>query len=226
MQHDLEPDKMSDVDLVSRIFRISREAAFKALDDPQRPGMCQLKYKSFKQLTDIEGIGAQTAHKMKGAVELHLRLNQPEIIKHQIYTPDGAAKILAPYLKDHSEEHFVSMYLNRNNVVLGISDLHVGTSTATVVDIKKILRKALDYNASSMIIGHNHPSGALKPSQGDIEVTQKLKSACDTFDIDLLDHIIIPQGKGLKKYYSFSEEGMLKEPRMQYRQLKRSGMEL
>lgn len=103
------------------------------------------------------------------------------------------------------EECFV-LYLNRANVPLGIQKLSKGGITGTVVDVRIILATALKSLATGIIVAHNHPSGQLKPSQSDIELTKRLKSGCDLLDIAMLDHIVLtPDGN----YYSFADEGCL-----------------
>lgn len=103
------------------------------------------------------------------------------------------------------QEEFKVMLLNRINQVLGIYSLSKGGVSGTVVDVKLIFAVALKCNASAIILAHNHPSGALKPSDADIEITQKIKSCSDFLDIQLLDHLIVTK----IGYYSFSDEGML-----------------
>lgn len=104
------------------------------------------------------------------------------------------------------QEHFVIMYLNQGNKILGVYRLSRGGITGTVADIRLILGVALKTAACSLIISHNHPSGNLKPSQSDIEVTNKIKEACKIMDLKLLDHLII-NSEG--SFFSFGEEGLL-----------------
>ena len=95
--------------------------------------------------------------------------------------------------------------LNRANRVLGIHSLSKGGISGTIVDIKLVLSIALKCNASSLIMVHNHPSGQLTPSESDKNITAKLKDACKTVDLVLLDHLIISK----LNYYSFSDEDNL-----------------
>ncbi len=103
------------------------------------------------------------------------------------------------------QEEFKVLLLNRANIVLGIYPLSKGGVVGTVVDVKLIFGVALKCNASGMILCHNHPSGNLKPSKQDIEITKKIKQCSELFEISLLDHLIISNFG----YYSFSEEGNL-----------------
>ena len=103
------------------------------------------------------------------------------------------------------QEEFKVLLLNRNNQVLGIYPLSKGGVSGTVVDAKLVFSVALKCNASNIIIAHNHPSGSKKPSNADIEITRKLKSASKFLDIKLLDHIILSKDG----YYSFSDNSLM-----------------
>lgn len=102
-------------------------------------------------------------------------------------------------------EQFLVLLLNRANKVLGVHKVSSGGATGTVADPKQIFTAALKATACALIISHNHPSGNLKPSRQDQELTQKIKEAGNFLDIRLLDHLIVtPEG-----YYSFADEGLL-----------------
>jgi DNA repair protein RadC len=104
------------------------------------------------------------------------------------------------------QEQFIVLYLNRSNLVLGGHKVFTGGLTGTVADIRLILGIALKACACNIIISHNHPSGNLKPSGADQELTNKLKEAGKLIDITLLDHIILsPEGS----FYSFADEGLI-----------------
>ena len=104
------------------------------------------------------------------------------------------------------QEQFIVLYLNRANLVLGGHKVFTGGLTGTVADVRLILGIALKACACSIIISHNHPSGNLKPSGADQELTNKLKEAGKLMDITLLDHIILsPEGS----FYSFADEGLI-----------------
>jgi len=105
------------------------------------------------------------------------------------------------------QERFVAMYLNRVNRVLGVYELSTGGMTGTVADIRLVLSVALKTAATGIIIAHNHPSGNLKPSVSDLELTRRIKEGATILEIKLLDHLIIsPIRRG---YYSFADEGEL-----------------
>lgn len=104
------------------------------------------------------------------------------------------------------QEQFVVMYLNRANRVLGIYRSGIGGITGTVADPRLILATALKVAAVSIILSHNHPSGNLRPSRQDEEITQKLREGAKFMDIKVLDHLILDY-KG--QYYSFADEGLI-----------------
>ena len=104
------------------------------------------------------------------------------------------------------QEQFVAMYLNRTNRVLGCYNLSKGGITGTVADLRLILGTALKTAATGIIIGHNHPSGNLVPSQADIQLTKKLLEASKVMDITLYDHIILCTDG---KYLSLADEGLI-----------------
>ena len=104
------------------------------------------------------------------------------------------------------QERFVAMYLNRSNRVIGVYPMSVGGITGTVVDVRLLLSVALKTAATGIILAHNHPSGSLKPSEADKDLTNKIKRASEYMDIKLLDHLIIVSES---KYLSFTEDDLL-----------------
>ncbi|PWL32659.1 MAG: DNA repair protein [Fluviicola sp. XM-24bin1] len=104
------------------------------------------------------------------------------------------------------QEQFLVIFLNRSNKPIGVLKLSTGGINSTVADIRLIMATALKSLSSAIIIAHNHPSGELKPSQSDIQLTKQIKDACKFFDLQLLDHLILnPVGE----YSSFADEGIL-----------------
>ena len=103
------------------------------------------------------------------------------------------------------QEQCKIILLNRSNYVLGIHELSKGGITGTVVDIRIILSVALKCNATGIIVVHNHPSGNMKPSEADKNLTSRLKKACDILDISLIDHFIISRNC----FFSFTQEGLI-----------------
>ena len=102
-------------------------------------------------------------------------------------------------------EEFYVLLLNKSNKVLGVSKISEGGISGTLVDPKRIFQVALKANASSIILGHNHPSGNIQPSDADKKITKKIKDAGTLLDIDVLDHLIVTA----ENYYSFADSGDL-----------------
>lgn len=105
-------------------------------------------------------------------------------------------------------EIFSVIYLNRNNRIIAVELPHtIGTSTATIVDTQRIVRNAINLGAQSIVCVHNHPSDNLQPSSCDRDVTKKLSTALNYFDIKLLDHVILDSK--VSDYYSFADNGII-----------------
>ena len=116
-----------------------------------------------------------------------------------------AFDLLRPKMGELEHEEFWILYLNNANKVLHSSQLSKGGLTGTLVDVRIVMRQALEVGAVALVLAHNHPSGTLCPSEEDRKVTQKLKRASEALDIKILDHLIIAQ----KDYFSFADEGIL-----------------
>jgi len=122
---------------------------------------------------------------------------------------DDAYQVLRPHFNRDTlaiQEQFAVCYLSRNNQVKGVYAGFAGGISGTVVDVRIILAIALKTGSSAIILAHNHPSGNKEPSLADQCLTQKIKTACDTMDLTLLDHLIITSEN---TYYSFADEGKL-----------------
>ena len=141
--------------------------------------------------------------------EIKVSYRNPQKPKIRIAGSSEVFDILYP-LYDQSlieyQELFFLLLLNRANSVLGWIKLSSGGTAGTVVDPKMVFAIALQTNASGIILSHNHPSGNIKPSQSDIDLTKNINSAGRLLEIKLLDHIIVSPEK---VYYSFADEGIL-----------------
>lgn len=127
----------------------------------------------------------------------------PELI--QIKCSKDVSDIMNPIFEDLICEEFWMLFLNRNNRVIGKFKLSQGGLNGTVTDVRIMMKKAIEYLASGIIVCHNHPSGNLNPSESDTKITQKIKEVGNLMDIQLLDHIIISD----KNFYSFADNGLL-----------------
>lgn len=156
-----------------------------------------------RQLTATAGIGPAKATAILATFELARRL-AAELPEDDltIRTPETVARMMAPHLRNLPHEECWVIYLNRGRKFIGKEKVSLGGTGSTVIDIKIIVKKAVERLASGLVLIHNHPSGNPLPGDQDRRQTEALKQAAAVFDIELLDHVII----GKKKYYSFSDE--------------------
>ena len=151
---------------------------------------------TLKDFKRSKGIGNAKGVAIMAALELGRRRKLSEAInKKQITSSTDVIDIFQPLLADLSHEEFWVLLLNRANKVIDRVKISEGGFTATVVDVRKIMRAALDNQAIGIILCHNHPSGNNNPSDDDLKITSKIKSAAATMDISLLDHVIITDQK-------------------------------
>lgn len=195
------PSVLSDAELIAILIRVGRRGE-SAVDLAQRVlhdvdnDLNELAKRGAKQLMKFDGIKTAKAVAIVAALELGRRRQMTNLrIKPKITSSSDAYDIIAPLLMDLSHEEFWILFLNRANIVIAKEQLSQGGIAGTVVDARMIFGKALLHQASSIILVHNHPSGNLEPSKADLTITQKLKSAGQLLDIQVLDHLIIA-GKG------------------------------
>ena len=161
---------------------------------------------SVEELQKFKGIGEAKAISIITALELGKRRQFEEVIeKPKIGSSTHAFKLMQPIVGDLQHEEFWVLYLNNSNKVLAKEQISKGGLTATIVDVRLLYKRALEFAAVGMIVCHNHPSGKLTPSSADKLLTQKIKEAGETLDIKLLDHLIITE----KAYFSFADEQIL-----------------
>lgn len=160
---------------------------------------------SLKQLIEFKGIGEAKAITIAAALELGRRRREEESLELQKITSSKAVfEMMQPIIGELPHEEFWVLYLNNSNKVIYKSQLSKGGITGTVVDVRLLFKTALEHNATSIILTHNHPSGKLEASDADKEITKKLKLAGEQLDIRILDHIIITE----TGYLSFQDEGI------------------
>ncbi len=153
----------------------------------------------------VKGIGEAKAVTIVAALELGLRRDVAEKKLDVVIQSRDVAEYLRAQFKFKKNEIFAVLYLNRANKIKHSEVISEGGITGTVADPRVILKKALENDAVSIILCHNHPSGSLKPSRADEELTKKIAEAASYFDIKVLDHIIVSE----EGYYSFADEGLL-----------------
>jgi DNA repair protein RadC len=166
----------------------------------------ELGKKTIADFQKFKGIGPAKAITIAAAMELGRRRKESEPDeKPKIVTSDDGARIFKPLLSDLQHEEFWVLLLNRNNLAIDKFMVSQGGLTGTVIDVRLILKTALEKLACSIILCHNHPSGNLMPSQQDKEITYKIRDAGKVMDIPVLDHLIIAG----ERHFSFADEGLI-----------------
>lgn len=161
---------------------------------------------SLKQLTTFKGIGEAKAITIIAALELGRRRRTEDALElTKVTSSKSVFEIMQPIIGELPHEEFWVLYLNNSNKVVYKTQISKGGITGTVVDARIIYKIALEHNATSVILTHNHPSGVLLASDADKQITKKLKEAGKYLDILVLDHIIVTE----KSYFSFADEGIL-----------------
>jgi DNA repair protein RadC len=167
-------------------------------------GLRGLKATSFEELTAIKGIGPAKALLIMAGLELGKRMSSslpPERIV--VRSPKDVAGVMMEELRYHTQEHFVCLYLNTKNHIIGRETIFIGSLNSSIVHPREVYKEAIRRSSASVICLHNHPSGDPAPSREDIEVTRRLQEAGRILGIELLDHIIIGDGQ----FYSLKEKG-------------------
>ncbi|MDR6405617.1 MULTISPECIES: RadC family protein [Chryseobacterium] len=166
----------------------------------------QLSLLSIKDLMKFKGVGEVKAISITTALEIGRRRANQEIPEKPVITSSNSAyQIFRNHLSDLRTEEFWAIFLNQSNKVIHISQLTQGGINQSIVDVRVLFKTALDHFSTAIIIAHNHPSGNLKPSREDIDITQQIKTAGNMLNIQLLDHLIITQDS----YFSFADDGLL-----------------
>ena len=161
---------------------------------------------SLQEYQQIKGIGLAKAITIVAAIELGRRRQLSPFLKKTIFRKsEDIAEFIRTSIKDYSFEVFGVVYLNKSNKVNHFEIVSSGGISGTVVDTRIILKKALENGATSIVLCHNHPSGNLKPSKADEELTKKIKEAAKYHDIAVIDHLIVSE----EGYFSFSDEGIM-----------------
>ncbi len=166
----------------------------------------QLGKLSVTDLTKFKGIGEAKAISIITALELGRRRRLEEALeKPKISSSKSVFDVMQPIIGELQHEEFWIIFLNNANKIQLKTQMSKGGITGTLVDTRLIFKQALELAATGLILCHNHPSGTLKPSKSDINLTNKIKKGGEVLDIKVLDHLIITE----KEYYSFADEGIL-----------------
>ncbi|SMP18520.1 DNA repair protein RadC [Muriicola jejuensis] len=161
---------------------------------------------SVAKLMKFKGIGEAKAVTIAAAMEIGRRRREETVTELRcIKGSADAFAVLEPVLSELQHEEFWILYLNNANKVIHKSQLSKGGITGTLVDVRLVLKEALELGAVGIILAHNHPSGALKPSEADKAITKKLKKAAEMLDIKVLDHLIVTE----KSFFSFADQHLI-----------------
>lgn len=178
----------------------------KQILDSVNGNLSELGRRSLKDLQKFKGIGEAKAITIAAALEIGRRRQFSDMMQRDsVSCSRDAYDAILPQLIDLPNEEFWILMLNRANHIISRHRVSIGGVAGVVVDAKMVFKPAIEALASSIILIHNHPSGNLKPSKADIELTRKLRKAGESLDIVVADHVIVAQ----TGYYSFADEGMM-----------------
>ncbi len=161
---------------------------------------------TIKQLMEFKGIGEAKAISILAAMELGRRRRAEDAVELvKITSSKIAFTIMQPIIGELPHEEFWVLFLNNSNKVIAKTQLSKGGITGTVVDVRLVFKMGLEMGATGLILCHNHPSGTLIASDADKQITKKIKSAGESLDIKLMDHLIVTE----TNYFSFADKGIL-----------------
>ncbi|WPO81180.1 DNA repair protein RadC [Chryseobacterium sp. JJR-5R] len=161
---------------------------------------------SIQDLMKFKGVGQVKAISIATALEIGRRRARQEISEIKVISgSNDAYQIFKNQMADLRTEEFWAIFLNQRNKIIHTAKLTEGGISQSIVDVRVLFKTALDHFSTGIIVAHNHPSGNLKPSREDMDITQKIKEAGKILGIQLLDHLIITQNS----YFSFSDDGIL-----------------
>ncbi len=159
-----------------------------------------------EQLMKFNGIGTAKAVSILAAIEIGNRSRYSASHKKEsIRNSQAVFELLHPYISDLPHEEFWIVYLNNSNRVIRFEQLSKGGISGTLVDVRLVMKKALELRATSLVLAHNHPSGTLTPSEADKLLTEKLIKASGSLDIKVLDHVIFSR----EDYFSFADNTLI-----------------
>ena len=165
--------------------------------------LTDLKKMTLQELQSLSGIGRVKAIELQAMIELGHRIHKHETLEMEsILSSQKLAKKMQQELGHKKQEHLVALYLNTQNQIIRQQTIFIGSATRSIAEPREILHYAIKHMATSLILVHNHPSGAVSPSRNDDHVTKLVKEACDLMGIVLLDHLIVSHSS----YFSYREK--------------------
>ena len=176
------------VQIAQKILKLS--------NDPQMGELNFLKNMALEELKQIKGIGRVKAIQIKAICELAIRMSKPSNYKKvRVLSSEHLAGMLMQELRFEKMEYVKLILLNNKNEILKIINISQGGTNFANVNIMEIIGEAIKIKAPKMILVHNHPSGDPTPSKADIKITDEIYNAARIFQIDLIDHLVIGDGK-------------------------------
>ena len=165
--------------------------------------LTDLKKMTLQELQSLSVIGRVKAIELQAMIELGHRIHKHETLEMEsILSSQKLAKKMQQELGHKKQEHLVALYLNTQNQIIHQQTIFIGSATRSIAEPREILHYAIKHMATSLILVHNHPSGAVAPSRNDDHVTKLVKEACDLMGIVLLDHLIVSHSN----YFSYREK--------------------
>lgn len=161
---------------------------------------------SLEELVKVRGIGTAKAVQLLAGIELGRRVAKTTPQERwAIRSPEDVSKLMMEEMRHLTQEHFVCLFLNTKNQVIAQHTIFIGSLNSSIVHPREVFKEAIRRSSASIICLHNHPSGDPTPSKEDIEVTKRLISAGQIVGIDVLDHVIIGDGR----FCSLREKGLI-----------------
>lgn len=203
------PEVLSNAELLAIILRVGTHE-YSAIGLAEHMlgefrGLKGIATAGVEDLSRIKGLGVAKSSQIKAMVELGKRLAATvEHSRPSIRSPQDAADLIMPELRDAPQEHFKGLFLNTKNEVLKIRTITIGSLDASLISPRELFREAISMNSASVIVAHNHPSGDPTPSREDVQVTKRLFEAGEVVGIEVLDHLVIGDGR----WVSLKERGL------------------
>ena len=204
-------NSLSDAELIAIVLRIG--SGKEPVTDLSRrlllAGENSLKNLSEMSLSDlmkVHGMGEVKAVTLRAVFDIGARIRAETVSKRKkIQCTADLLELMQDKIANIPHEEFWAVFLSQSSVILGMENIGKGGLTSTTVDVRMIMKKALEYSATGILLCHNHPSGNIKPSNQDINITCQIKEAADILNIKILDHLIINKDN----YFSFNAEGII-----------------
>ena len=202
---------LSDAELIAILFRTGNasESAVelaKRILSSSNNSLNTLSEKTLRELSEIKGIGQAKAIALLTAFEIGKRIRAEKVEERPVIQNSmDVVNLMQNKIAYLDHEELWVIYLNNSNRILDVVQINKGGISSTEVDVRIVLEKAVVMKSTQIILCHNHPSGSVRPSKADIQLTEKTRKAANILDVMLVDHIIIHRGK----YYSFAEEGLI-----------------